>query len=138
MIKLVVDTNILVSANLSDDGLEALIVSLALNRRIQFYVSEPILEEYQRVLRYPRLKFDMREVGQFLTRLRRSCVLVRPLYTVSVSPDDSDNRFLECAEAVNADFLVTGNKRHSPKRWKETEVVNARELLGKIGSTFLK
>jgi putative PIN family toxin of toxin-antitoxin system len=138
MIKLVVDTNILVSANLSDDGLEALIVSLALNRRIQFYVSEPILEEYQRVLRYPRLKFDMREVGQFLTRLRRSCVLVRPLYTVSVSPDDSDNRFLECAEAANADFLVTGNKRHSPKRWKETEVVNARELLGKIGSTFLK
>jgi putative PIN family toxin of toxin-antitoxin system len=138
MIKLVVDTNILVSANLSDDGLEALIVSLALNRRIQFYVSEPILEEYQRVLRYPRLKFDMREVGQFLTRLRRSCVLVRPLYTVSVSPDDSDNRFLECAEAVNADFLVTGNKRHFPKRWKETEVVNARELLGKIGSTFLK
>jgi putative PIN family toxin of toxin-antitoxin system len=138
MIKLVVDTNILVSANLSDDGLEALIVSLALNRRIQFYVSEPILEEYQRVLRYPRLKFDMREVGQFLTRLRRSCVLVRPLYTVSVSPDDSDNRFLEYAEAANADFLVTGNKRHSPKRWKETEVVNARELLGKIGSTFLK
>jgi putative PIN family toxin of toxin-antitoxin system len=123
---------------LSDDGLEALIVSLALNRRIQFYVSEPILEEYQRVLRYPRLKFDMREVGQFLTRLRRSCVLVRPLYTVSVSPDDSDNRFLECAEAANADFLVTGNKRHFPKRWKETEVVNARELLGKIGSTFLK
>jgi putative PIN family toxin of toxin-antitoxin system len=138
MIKLVVDTNILVSANLSDDGLEALIVSLALNRRIQFYVSEPILEEYQRVLRYPRLKFDMREVGQFLTRLRRSCVLVRPLYTVSVSPDDSDNRFLEYAEAANADFLVTGNKRHFPKRWKETEVVNARELLGKIGSTFLK
>jgi predicted nucleic acid-binding protein len=80
----------------------------------------------------------MREVGQFLTRLRRSCVLVRPLYTVSVSPDDSDNRFLECAEAANADFLVTGNKRHFPKRWKETEVVNARELLGKIGSTFLK
>src|SRR4051794_25241846 len=138
MIKLVVDTNVLVSANLSGDGLEALIVSLALNRKIRFYVSEPILEEYERVLRYPRLKFDIKEVGQFLTRLRRSCVLVRPVHTVSVSPDGSDNRFLECAEAANADFLVTGNKRHFPKRWQNTDVVNARELLGKIGATLLK
>jgi putative PIN family toxin of toxin-antitoxin system len=138
MIKLVIDTNVLVSASLNGDGLEALIVSLALNRKIRLYVSEPILEEYERVLRYPRLKLDRKEVGYLLARLRRSCVLVRPVHTVSISVDDADNRFLECAEAANAEFLVTGNRRHFPQRWRATEVVNARELLGRIGSTFLK
>ena len=138
MIGLVLDTNVLVSANLSDEGLEALVVSLAVNQKIQLYVSEPILREYEQVLRYPRLKFEPREVAQFLARLRRNSVLVMPTHTVSASPDEADNRFLECAEAAGADFLVTGNKKHFPKRWKTTEVVNSRELLGRIGSTLLK
>ena len=54
------------------------------------------------------------------------------------SVDDADNRFLECAEAAHVDFLVTGNKRHFPKRWNETRVVNARELVESIGPSFLR
>ena len=138
MIRVVLDTNVLVSANLSEEGLEALVVSLALNQKIQLHVSEPILQEYERVLRYPRLKFEAKEVARFLARLRRNSVLVMPTRKVSASPDEADNRFLECAEAARADFLVTGNKKHFPKRWKTTEVVNTRELLGRIGSTLLK
>ena len=138
MIRVVLDTNVLVSANLSEEGLETLVVSLALNRKIQLHVSEPILQEYERVLRYPRLKFEAKEVARFLARLRRGSVLVMPTRKVSASPDEADNRFLECAEAARADFLVTGNKKHFPQRWKTTEVVNTRELLGRIGSSFLK
>lgn len=138
MISLVLDTNVVVSANLSDEGLEALVVSLALNQKIQLYVSEPILQEYEQVLRYPRLKFDTVKVARFLARLRRVSVLIRPTVTVSASPDEADNRFLECADVARADFLVTGNKKHFPKRWKTTEVVNSRELLGRVGASFLK
>lgn len=90
------------------------------------------------MLSYPRLKFVPKEIASFLERLRSASILIAPTHTVSVSPDDPDNRFLECAEAAGADSLVTGNKRHFPKRWKTTEVVNARELLGRIGSSFLK
>jgi predicted nucleic acid-binding protein len=64
--------------------------------------------------------------------------LVVPTHTVSASSDEADNRFLECAEVARADYLVTGNKKHFPHRWKTTEVVNAREFFGKIGSSFLK
>ena len=39
---------------------------------------------------------------------------------------------VECAEAANAGYLVTGNKRHFPVRWKKTEILNARELLAKL------
>ncbi len=138
MIRLVLDTNVMVSANLNDEGLEALVVALALNRKIEICVSEAILDEYQRVLLYPRLKFVPKEVAHFLARLRRVILVVTPTRTLSVSSDAADNRFLECAETAGADFLVTGNKRHFPKRWKASRVVNARELLGLIGSSFLK
>ncbi len=46
--------------------------------------------------------------------------------------DPDDNRFLECAEAARADYLVTGNTRHVPRHWRGTEVVNARELIERV------
>ena len=138
MIGLILDTNVLVSANLNGDGLEALVVSLALNRKVQLYVSEPILAEYEQVLLYPRLKFSLQEVDRFMALLRRASVLVRPEHLVSECTHDADIRFLECAEAAGADFVVTGNQRHFPRRWEKTQVVNARELLGMIGPSFLK
>ncbi len=94
--------------------------------------------EYEQVLLYPRLKFVPKEIARFLARLRSRSLLVAPTNTVSASTDDPDNRFLECAQAAGADFLVTGNKRRFPKRWKTTQVVNTRELLGMIGSSFLE
>jgi len=138
MIRLVLDTNILVSANINEEGLEALVVSLGFNEKVQLCVSEPILTEYEQVLSYPRLKFAAKEIALFLARLRSISILAVPIHTVAASPDEPDNRFLECAEAAAAHFLVTGNKRHFPKSWKTTQVVNARELLGMIGSSFLE
>lgn len=138
MIRIVLDTNVLVSANLNSGGLEAQIVALALNQEIRPCVSEAILDEYRRALLYPRLKFVPGEVARFLTRLVRAGAAVAPPRTLSVSRDEADNRFLECAETAGAEYLVTGNKRHFPKLWKTTRVVNARELLGLIGPSFLK
>lgn len=138
MIRLVLDTNVLVSANLNVGGLEAQIVALALSQEIQLCVSAAILEEYRRVLHYPRLKFVPREISRFLARLGSVSAIVTPVRTLSVSRDEADNRFLECAETANAEYLVTGNKRHFPKSWKTTQVVNAREFLGLIGPSFLE
>ena len=137
MIGLVVDTNVLVSANLKVDGLEAVVVALAFNRKVRMCVSEAILAEYDRVLRYAHLKFRPQEVNRIMTLLRESSIVVKPTRVVTASRDEADNRFLECAEATSADFLVTGNKRHFPERWKSTQVVNARELMGLIGPSFL-
>jgi predicted nucleic acid-binding protein len=51
------------------------------------------------------------------------------LFPVRRSFDPNDNVFLECAQAGQADYLVTGNKRHFPDRWKKTKVISARELI---------
>jgi predicted nucleic acid-binding protein len=47
MIRLVLDTNILVSANVNQEGIEALVVSLGVNKKVQLWVSEPIFKEYE-------------------------------------------------------------------------------------------
>jgi len=70
--------------------------------------------------------------------LRDRSVLVTPAKAVTVCRHDPDNRFVECAEAAGAEFLVTGNKRHFPQHWKTTRVVNAREILALIGTSFLQ
>ena len=129
MISAVLDTNVLVSANLNDEGLEAFVVSLALNQRLPFYVSEPILREYERVLRYARLKFIPSEIDAFLKKVRDASILVAPTHVVTECHHEPDNRFLECAEKAKADYLVTGNIKHFPAHWKHTHVVNAREFL---------
>lgn len=61
--------------------------------------------------------------------IRRVAVVVTPSEIVSASSVEPDNRFLECVQEAKADYLVTGNRRHFPKRWKDTVVVNAREFL---------
>ena len=126
------------SANLSSEGYEALEVSLALNRKVRLAVSRPILEEYERVLLYPRLKFDARQVAGFVVILRNGPRMVNRTRTITESADEAGNRFLECAEAAHANFLATGNGRHFPKRWNDTLVVNAGELVETIGPSFLR
>ncbi len=130
--KIVLDTNILVSALINDEGLEAVIFNLVLGQILQLCASDVIIAEYERVLYRAKLKLNLQLVKSVLSFCRSSSTIVTPALSVPVSPHDADNRFLECAEAAEADYLVTGNKRHFPERWKRTEIVNARELLNRL------
>ena len=134
MIRVVLDTNVVVSAHINLEGLEASVLDLVFQKRLELFVSEPVLAEYDLVLSRPRLRLDPRRVAHSLAEIRKISMSVRPSSIVSAAADPTDNRFLECAEAASADFLVTGNKRHFPKQWKKTKVVNAREFLEMIES----
>src|SRR5712692_9528258 len=114
MIRVVIDTNVVVSANLRDDGLPASILDLAANKKILMVVSAPVLAEYAEVLSRPRLKLDPIKVKNSLAVIRSTSKLVKAKRTVKRSPDESDNRFYECAEAGKANFLITGNTRDFP------------------------
>jgi putative PIN family toxin of toxin-antitoxin system len=132
MIKAVLDTNILVSAHLQGQGLPARVLRLAFSTSITIYVSAPILAEYELVFRRPRFALDPKLVDRSLARINEVAILVKPRKALSISPDEPDNRFLECAEEAGADYLVT-NKRHFPGRWKTTTVVTAREFVEFLG-----
>jgi putative PIN family toxin of toxin-antitoxin system len=127
--RVVLDTNVVVSAHLNAEGFERHVLDLVLAGKLQIAVSEPILTEYEGVLRRPRFGIKPRQVSQSIRLLRKVARMVRPHRELTMTRDPADNRFLECAEASKADYLVTGNKRHFPAEWRQTQVVNARELL---------
>lgn len=125
----VLDTNVVVSAHLNRDGFEAFVLNLALARRIKLYISAEILEEYGDVLE--REKFDLAPdlITASLHLIDKNSSRIKPRQHVLAASDPDDDKFLECAQAADADYLITGNKRHFPERWKKTRVVNAREFL---------
>lgn len=124
MIRVVIDTNVVVSANLRDEGLPAAILDLAAHKKILMCVSEVVLAEYKEVLNRPRLKIPPRRIARSLAVIRKTSLLVKPTRTVTViEDDDPDNRLLECAHAAGADYLVTGNTRHFPKTFEATTIV---------------
>jgi putative PIN family toxin of toxin-antitoxin system len=128
MIGVVLDTNVVVSAFLNDKGAEAAAVDLALSRELQLFASETILREYELTLARPKFSISPNQIKGLMASLRTIAVMGEPAASLKISSDEPDNRFLECAEAARADFLVTGNKRHFPQDWKNTRIVNAREL----------
>lgn len=128
-IRVVLDTDVVVSAHLNDEGYERHVLDLVLAGKLQLAVSEAILAEYEGVLRRPKFAIAAKQVARSMRLLRSVARMVRPQRALTITRDPSDNRFLECAEAARADYLVTGNKRHFPKNWRQTLVVNARELV---------
>jgi putative PIN family toxin of toxin-antitoxin system len=129
VIRVVLDTNVIVSGLLAADSLPATILDLALQGKIHAALSPSILAELDRVLRRPRFAFEPRKIGSFLALFKSRSKLVSPKKTLNLCKrDSSDNRFLECAEAAKAEFLVTGNKPHFPSRHMKTLVVTPREF----------
>lgn len=128
-ILVVLDTNVVVSAHLNSEGYERHVLDLALARKLQLVVSDRILAEYEGVLRRSKFRLSRSEVSRSLELLRRTARRVNPRRVLAIARDPSDNRFLECADTARADFLVTGNRRHFPKQWRQTAIVNSREFL---------
>ncbi|HWY21593.1 MAG TPA: putative toxin-antitoxin system toxin component, PIN family [Candidatus Acidoferrum sp.] len=128
-IRVVLDTNVIVSAHLNSEGYERSVLDLALSGKLRMFVSEAILREYESVLRRPKFRLNTLHVSRSLRLVRAAARVVAPYGQLNVAREPGDNRFLECAEAAKADYLVTGNKRHFPKQWRQTLIVNARELL---------
>ena len=128
-LRLVLDTNIVISAALKPDGLQRTVLLLAMTHPARLYVSAPIVSEYRNVLARPEFKIRKGLRRQFLQRINDSSRLVSPSPQIRVTKDPDDNIFLECADAARADYLVTGNLRHFPRFWKQTKIVSSREFV---------
>jgi putative PIN family toxin of toxin-antitoxin system len=124
---------VLISAALKPGGLEAAVVNSVLAGEFEAWVTTEILTEYEEVLARPKfaaLREGSRCMLDALQRCaRRTCAIA----TANIALDEDDNRFIECAEAAQAHFLVTGNLRHYPAAWGVTRAVNARGLFEALG-----
>jgi uncharacterized protein len=132
MIRVVLDTNIIVSALLQPLGPPAQIFVLAVGGSIQMCVSGSIYAEYEEVIRRPRFQRAEDIIAGTLHAIREKGFWVRPTEALRVCSDPDDDIFLECAQAGRADYLVTGNLKHFPTSWEGTRIVTARRLLDLI------
>ena len=128
MIRVVLDTNVIVAAALTPKGTSSEILKLVAQKQLWLYVSQAVVDEYVDVLGRSELGINPARVKLLLRQLLAECQWLSPTKKVNVSPDPDDNVFLECAEAAKANYLVTGNTKHFPERWKYTKVVTARQF----------
>jgi len=136
-LRLVIDTNVLVSAALKSESLQRTTLILAITRPARLYVSKPILEEYAEVLSRPELAIRKGLRSQLLPLTRKRAHLVAPSHRIEITRDADDNIFIECADRARADFLITGNRRHFPVYWKSTKTVSPREFISLVAPHLL-
>lgn len=128
-LRLVIDTNVLISAALKPDGLQRTVLLLALTKPARLYVSEPILAEFREVLSRSELQIRKGVRQQLLQLIENRSYVIAPTQRLQVTSDPDDNMFLECADSARADYLITGNQRHFPKFWKQTKIITTREFV---------
>jgi putative PIN family toxin of toxin-antitoxin system len=128
--RIVIDTNVLISAAIQPGGLPARLLEFVAERAVELCISAEVLAEYSEVLGRPRFAgLDPRRVARLLAVIAGEATLVKPTNRLAESPDESDNRFYKCAAAAEADFIVTGNARHFNKSYRTTKIVTVRQLL---------
>ena len=130
MLKVVLDTNVLVSS-IFWGGASYKIVKLASKRKIQVYTSNPIIRELIRVLK-SKVKYNLPEtkIQEIVEVTRLYSMVVYPREHVNVVHDRKDNKFLECALAAGADYLASGDKHLLDlKEFRGIKIVSPQELL---------
>ena len=131
--RLVVDTNILISALLAATSLPAHLIVLWREGRFDLLTSAEQLDELMRVTRYPKIRERLAPAlaGRLINDIRELAVVLPALPVIAVSPDPYDNYLLAMAASGSADFLVTGDKRDllALKLYEGTKIVTVRDFL---------
>lgn len=128
--KIVLDTNVLVSGLLQPFGPSGQIVRLVASGELSLCHDPRLLAEYREVLLRKKFSFDPERIEILLEEIRTGGVPVaaRPLATRL--PDADDEPFLEVALAGGARCLVTGNVKHYPAEARsDVEVLSPRSFI---------
>jgi uncharacterized protein len=113
-VRIVLDTNVLVSGLLNPFGPPGRIVQMAAAGELSLCYDARILCEYRGVLSRPAFGFRLDHVDSLLEQFRAVGELVATVPLAHHLPDQDDEPFLEVAVAATAEYLVTGNIRHYP------------------------
>ena len=113
--RVVVDTNVLVSAALRDRDPEAVILFIVARPDFEWVVSSEILAEYKDVLARPKFNLPEEILSRWDKMLGSAITHVEPEETLALKfpRDQKDAKFLACALAADADFFVTGDRDFS-------------------------
>lgn len=105
--KVVLDTNVFISA-LGWKGASQRIFNECIEGNLELFFSLEIFDEVRRVLNYPKFKFSQTEIDEFLDQILEIGNLIESKVEIKIIKDDpSDNKFLECAVTVGANYIIS-------------------------------
>ena len=133
MVKVVVDTNVLVSATLFGGNPEK-ILDLAEEGKIEILISEKILEEFTEVLQ-EKFGFSLSMAELAASGIREISSLITPTQRLTVIKEkEADNRVLECAVEGKAQYIVSGDTKHLQplKEYQEIKSLSPAQFLKAI------
>ena len=134
--KVVFDTNIMISGFIFPGGPPSQLLNLAQIREFTLCLSPDILTKFKKVLLL-KFKYSEEEAKNFLNRITQICEMIYPTERIElIQRVPADNRILECAVEAQADFLVTGDKRDilPLKKIGNTLIVTASQFLSHLQS----
>ncbi|HEY5296662.1 MAG TPA: putative toxin-antitoxin system toxin component, PIN family [Verrucomicrobiae bacterium] len=114
--RVVVDTNVVVSAILRDRLPEKVLLFILARPDFEWVASLEILAEYHEVLHRPKFALPASILSQWDERFRSAIAEWPVEISVSFPRDITDAKFLECALAAEADFLITGDRDFTETR----------------------
>ncbi len=112
--RIVLDTNVLVSGLLNPSGKPAVVINHMFADRLQLCFDSRVIDEYERVLLRPAFCFRKEDIRNLLTYLQYTGLLITPQPIPHELADPYDRPFMEVAVAGNCP-IVTGNSKHFPK-----------------------
>jgi putative PIN family toxin of toxin-antitoxin system len=131
--RVVLDTNVLVSALLVESSLPGQLIAHWRRGRFALLTAALQLDELRHVTRYPKIHLRIKAsmAGRLMNDLRKIAVSVKPLPSVDVSRDPFDNYLLAIALGGHADYLVTGDKPDLLKlrQYEGTSIVSVRDFM---------
>ena len=133
-LRVVFDTNVILSGLIRPGGNEDAVIQLGIEGEIQVYLSPFILAEVERVL-VTKFQWPRPQVQRALANLQQWAILVEPTQAVTaVQTDPDDNHILECCLAVQANYLVIGDRRDLLPlgSFQDTRIINAAAFLRKL------
>lgn len=131
MQKVVIDTNIVVSALIQRSYPHRIIYDLFVDDKFQMCVSDELLAEYYEVLSRPKFSrfpdfFVLAEILQ--ADIASKAKNYQPTIKLDLISDQDDNMILELAETCQADFIITGNTNDFTfSSYQNTRIVTPKE-----------
>ena len=133
--KVVLDTNVLISAFLWSSIAKEIFL-LAKEQRIIFCATQDILDEFELVLNYPKFKDRLVAIGKTPSDVISEFMAVVECYPDRESPDihiaadPADEKFLGCALASRADYIISGDKHLlTLKEFRGIPIITPRQFL---------
>jgi len=138
-VRIVLDTNILISALITTGTPPDLLYRDWIDRRFELITSNAQMTELAAVLRRPRLQkhIDAAAAAAIVSTIDTRALLIEELPDVELSPDPKDNPILATAIAGKADLVVSGDKKHllALNHVENIPIVTARDALDRLKST---